>query len=229
MNSRNETFSLSRVHGHITAHWMHDGKSRRAFDTHNMLSYSAADALAAAYGGDTSLVPKYMGFIYGNGTDAGADLGPSGREMSLETIQNIVGAIGNANVLITGFSRPPTISSSSVALSQPENENSAESDVLSPGDPELPSYQGNVVEFHAVTRTQGGTYLFDTSADSPYAGPMADGSVIYRVVLLGDSRTPCKTGSRYTVLAMADLKKNGTYRAKPASYELALDWRVTFE
>ena len=58
-------------------------------------------------------------------------------------------------------------------------------------------------------------------------GSVTDGMAIYRAVLLGDGNNPCV--DPYTVLAMVDLKKNGVYRQKPESYELALDWRVMFE
>ena len=90
-------------------------------------------------------------------------------------------------------------------------------------------YDNNVVEFHAVTRSgRAGVYHGDTDESSPYAGPLGKDMYLYRAVLLGDGKSPC-AGDPYTVLAVADLAKNGSYRQKPKDYELAFDWRVTFE
>jgi len=223
MTTTKDNFLLARVRGHVTAHWVRPGfHAYPAFDVHNTLSYTAADVLAAAYGGDTTRIPKYVGFIYSDNQDA--VLQPITRNMTLASIRAEVEDIAG-NMLVVRFSRRPSIAVN-VA---PEPEDSCDN-MISEGSPETDVYQGNIVEFHAVTRSdKDGIYESSTSADSVFAGPLTSGKAIHRAVLLGDGRNPCEESDRYTVLAMVDLKKHKTYRLKPENYELALDWRVTFE
>lgn len=223
MTTSSDNFLLARVRGHIRGSWIRPGFSPiPVFDVHNTLSYTAADVLAQAYGGDTTRVPKYVGFIYSDNQDA--VLPPIVRNMTLATIRSEVEDI-KGNMLVVRFSRRPSIAVN-VA---PEAEDSCDN-MISEGEGETAVYQGNIVEFHAVTRSdKDGIYESSTGADSVFAGPLTSGKAIHRAVLLGDGRAPCEENDRYTVLAMADLRKHGTYRLKPEDYELALDWRVTFE
>lgn len=203
-----DRFSTHTIRGHVIAKWVGNSELP-AYDTHNTLSYSAADALAAAYGGDSSYIPKYIGFIYSDNQDA--VLPPISRDMNISSVKEEVESI-RGNMLVVRFSRKPTISN-----------DSADGSNDSP-------YVGNTVTFHAVTRSGvDGIYFDDTTGDSQYAGQLTAGKTLHRAVLLGDGSNLCDANDRYTVLAMVDLKKNGKYRQKPADYELALDWRVTFE
>ena len=110
--NQNDRFGASSVRGRIVAHWA--SRVPRTVEypadilrTHNTLSYAAADVLAAAYGGDTRRVPKYIGFIYG--TNESPALGPISRAMSLESIRTDIEAINKGNMLVVRFSRPPSI------------------------------------------------------------------------------------------------------------------------
>jgi hypothetical protein len=78
-----------------------------AFDIHNTMSYTAADVLAAAYGGDTSRVPKYIGFIYNEG-EMPASLPPITRNMDLQTLDELCRAI-NGNMQVVRLSRKPSV------------------------------------------------------------------------------------------------------------------------
>lgn len=194
-----DRFTGSSVHGFVNGTWVPSGSGapRKAFRRHNALSYAASDALAAAYGGDLSMVPGRMGFLYG--TNASPGLPPVSRTMTMSSLQSLAASCEKGNLQVVRFSRSPSLSESAVG-------------------------RRNVVEFHGVTRDEmDGRYEYDTSG-GPFCGPMEEGMYIYRAVLLdGAGDAPS------TVLAMVDLSRNGTYRAKPSGYELSLDWRVTFE
>ena len=171
-------------------------------ENHNALSYTSSEVMAEAYGGDASRIPKYIGFIYG--TDPMPPMDEIDRDMTWDTVKALIEKI-HGNMLVTRFSRRPYVYS--------DHDDSTEG-------------TGSTVMFSAVTRTgYDGMYVEDTTGQSNFAPALSSDMYIYRVVLLGDSRG---CGNDYTVLGMADLMKNGAYRAKPADYELALDWRVTF-
>lgn len=195
-----------KARGEITARWV----GRDVVDdcvVHNTLSYTAADVMASAYGGDSSRIPKYVGFLYGGG-DSPAELPIVDRDMDWDSVRQLAEDI-HGNILVVRFSSAPSI----------EQEEPVESN-----DGQSP-YKGNVVVFHAVTRTgSDGDYAEDTSGQSKFATKLDSGMFVYRTILLGD---PADCSDGYTVLGMADLKK-GSYRRKPADYELAVDWRVTF-
>lgn len=202
------TDTYSMAHGHIRALWVSGASEIELLDSSNTMTYSAADVLAAAYGGDTSKVPKYIGFIYGPSDKTPA---PITRDITWQYVKQMTKDIGG-NIQVARFNRKPSIEVS---------------ETVDSNDQAL--YTGNVVEFHAVTRSGvDGEYANDTSGMSDFAGQLKSGDTIYRAVLLGDG-IPCDDENRYTVLAMVDMAKNGTYRQKPDSYELAIDWRVTFE
>lgn len=198
---------------------------------HNTLSFAAADVMAAAYGGDTRRVPKYIGFIYGN-ADSPA-LPPIERGMTMQSIRSMIEGIGGkANMQVDRFNRRPTVGDyESFGIQEDylcgdSGDSSDSNDSNDSNDGRR--YSGNVVEFHAMTRSgYDGFYANEIVSDGPYAGPLTKGMALYRAVLLGDGENPCE--DPYTVLAMVDLRKNGVYRKKPEGYELALDWRVIFE
>ena len=309
-----DKIALSSARGHVKGSWIQGlDAAYPAFDIHNTMSYTAADVLAAAYGGDMTRVPKYIGFIY-NQANEPSSLGPIDRSMDLLTLDDLCQSI-NGNMQVVRFSRKPSVGTyasfgmdpdydpeyelvpiysdkptfSEWTISPPgrfteviwgdeygelewllsfdeyplQTHNhdpnatsvSAEdgdetvytatrtrTDIVGykrvPKNPEDSSesnlepterYKGNVVEFSAISRTgRDGIYANDINAGTPYCGPLQDGNFIYRAVLLGDGPNPCGEES-YTVLAMVDLTSNGAYRKKPEGYELALDWRVSFE
>jgi len=219
--NREDTFRAASVRGHIRGRWVSGAEGARSsypeFDVHNTLTYSAADVLAAAYGGDSTRIPRYIGFVYGPEL---VQLPPVSRDETFRTIDSLCSSFG-LNMQVDRFSRPPTVGNYSVFGTEDED-SSDSTDSDSP-------YDSNVVEFHAVTRSgRNGVYPMDTDESSAYAGPLGKDMYLYRAVLLGDGKYPC-VGDPYTVLAVADLMKNGSYRQKPENYELAFDWRVVFE
>lgn len=223
MNDLKEKVSLSSIHGRVTGRWVSSQREIPLIDTHNMMSYAAADVLAAAYGGDTSRIPKYVGFLYSN--DADLVLDELSRDMTMSTIDELAKKI-HGNVQVVGFSRPPTVFGESVVYRE-DLEDDGSNDVSNESGG---GGRNNIVEFHAVTRTgHGAKYIYPTTGDGLYCGALAKGNAIHRAILLGDSKEYSTRRKEYTVLAMVDLKKNGKYREKPENYELALDWRVTFE
>lgn len=193
----------------VSTEW--PGLSRGEFTVRNQMSYSAADAVAAAYGGDASLVPRFIGFVYGEEANP-VDL-PTGqdRDMSWNTLKERLAVFGG-NVQIAEFSVPPSLSVVSA----------------SPDDP-ADRYSGNAVTFQACTRTGEAEYAFDTSGEFGYATKMQAESRLYQVLLLGlKPGQECREEKEYTILARASLARNNAYRKKPAEYELAVSWRVTF-
>ena len=207
--TREEAYDCAKASGHVRARWV-GGAELPPFDVHNTMSYSAADVMAAAYGGDTTHIPKYVGFFYG--PDDTAVLPAISRDMDWPSVRQMAKDAGG-NVQVVRFNRKPSIS-----VSEEVDSNDGA------------KYTGNVVEFHSVTRSGAdGEYADDTSGESAFAGQFTSGMAVYRAILLGDG-IPCDEENKYTVLAMVDLKRvGGAYRKKPESYELSLDWRVTFE
>ena len=194
--------------GIVTTKWVCGDREIPNFTNHNTLSYSAADAMAAAYGGDSSRAPSHVGFLYGDDAQPAKLPDAIDRDMTWQSLKSLAEDI-HGNLLVVRFSRKPTI------------ESDADYDSTDSG-----VYGGNVVVFHAVTRTgEDGIYANDTSGESLFAGKFESGKYLYRAVLLGD---PIDCGNEYSVLGMTSLKKNGRYRQKPSDYELALDWRVVF-
>ena len=195
-----------------------DGREMPVLDTHNTISYPAADAVAAAYGGDTSMVPKYVGFIYGPDSNPPSLVDPTNRYMEWKDLKSEVKAI-SGNVQIARFSFKPTISAPAK-----DDEDSGSND----SNDEESYYNGNAVTFHACTRSgSAGKYAFDTTRGSGFAKPFGNGMYIYHAMLLSP-KTDCECEeAEYNILARVSLYKNG-YRKKPKDYELALDWCVTF-
>ena len=180
---------------------------------HNTLSYSAADAIASAYGGDQTLIPRYIGFVYGE-SPSPTDLSPvSDRGMRWADVREEMARI-SGNILVSRFLSAPEVS---------VNEADSSTDETQP-------YSGNAVTFRACTRSgPAGTYAFDTTPGSGFAGEFDDGMYLYHAVLLGDARNQgCRGEKEYTVLGRVSLAKGGSFRKKPSDYELALDWKVSF-
>ena len=182
---------------------------------HNTLSYAAAGAVAAAYGGDDTFVPKYIGFIYGGDSSPTELADLSDRDMRWDDVKSEMKRIGG-NILVCRFISPPELSTN-----QPDPGSAEE-------DPK--EYSDNAVTFRSCTRSgAAGTYAFDTSEESGFAGEFGDGMYLYHAVLLGDGPCQsCQEEKEYRILARVSLEKGGRFRKKPEDYELALDWKVSF-
>jgi hypothetical protein len=194
-----------------------DGASRTPYIArHNTLSYCAAGSVAAAYGGDTSLVPRYIGFVYGNDPSPTELAEVVDRDMRWDEVKSEMKRIVG-NILVCRFVAPPELSTNPGEPDSAESSGSGE-------------YENNAVTFRSCTRSgAAGTYAFDTSEESGFAGEFGDGMYLYHAVLLGD--VPCQScqeEKRYRILARVSLEKGGRFRKKPEDYELALDWKVSF-
>lgn len=213
MRSIESTGMAASARGDVVLSLYRDGRRVPFVARHNTLSYSAADAVAAAYGGDLSLVPRYVGFVYGSDAEP-ADLATvSDRSMRWPDIRDEMTKIVG-NVLVSRFISSPEISVNDPASSTDE----------------AVGYLGNSVTFRACTRSgSAGTYAFDTTPGNGFAGEFKDGMYLYHALLLGDVGCQrCQDEKDYTVLGRVSLAKGGSFRMKPSDYELALDWKVSF-
>lgn len=216
----NDGFSMASARGDVSL-FLERGGARVPFVArHNTLSYSAADAVAAAYGGDPSLSPRFIGFVYGQSASPTEIATVSDRDMRWADVKAEMKKIGG-NILVCRFISPPEVS---------VNPSSEDSNDLSDSNDGASVYEGNAVTFRAVTRSgAAGTYAFDTSGESGFAGEFDDGMYLYHAVLLGEVACQrCQDEREYRVLARVSLEKGGRFRKKPSDYELALDWRVSF-
>jgi hypothetical protein len=208
--------------GDVAVSLARDGVKIPFLSRHNTLSYMAAGAVAAAYGGDTSLVPKYIGFIYGNDASPTELSEVTDRDMRWDDVKAEMKRIGG-NILICRFISTPELSTNYGPLDS--------TDSLDCND-EGGVYENNAVTFRSCTRSgAAGTYAFDTSSESGFAGEFDDGMYLYHAILLGDipcQASSCQEEKKYTVLARVSLEKGGRFRKKPEDYELALDWKVSF-
>ena len=186
------------------------GKSVPFDDRHNTLSYMAAEAVAAAMGGDPSYIPCRMGIVYGNSeTLPISDVITRNQTWSalLESLSNSGDRI--VDVQIVNFSYPPTLG--------PDSDNSSGSSSDSPSGSDYTNIRptgSNAVTFHSVSNSQDIGKL--------NKGVFLKGNYIYQCLLLGYHQ------GEYYIIARASLKQDDRYLAKPDGFEIALDWTVTF-
>ena len=218
MTSTEKTKMATSARGDVVVSLVRGNEKIPFSARHNTLSYMAAGAVAAAYGGDTSLVPKYIGFVYGDDASPTEIADVSDRDMRWDDVKEEMKTIGG-NILVCRFLSPPELST-----------NPGSGDSNDSNDRGYGEYKNNAVTFRACTRSgAAGTYAFDTSSESGFAGEFGDGMYLYHAVLLGE--VPCQSCQEereYTVLARVSLEKGGRFRKKPEDYELALDWKVSF-
>jgi hypothetical protein len=208
-----DTFNTDskNIVGTVTLNWYNPKTSEIIpIDTvHNTLTYGAADALAAAYGGDISYVPRYMGFAF---VEDSYDLSASqtiSRNCTIDTIDTEFKSDEGSrigDVQVVGFSFTPTLSADEQLdseLSQIEESN--------------PIYNHNVVTFHAHT-VSAGSFLFDSDSD------YGNNKVIPFALLLGND----SDGKEKVLARVSLLDGNGLAKKRPEGFELALDWKVTF-
>lgn len=177
---------------------------------HNMLSYMAAEAVAAAMGGNPSYIPCRMGFIYGN-SDSLPITDVITRNQTWSTLLESLSNSGDkvVDVQVVDFSYSPTLGAGDAA------ESSNSSDPSEAGDyTNISSTGSNAVTFHAVSNSQDAGQL--------NKGVFVANSYVYQCLLLGYYQ------GDYYIIARASLKQDDRYLAKPAGFEIALDWKVTF-
>ena len=145
----------------------------------NKLSYTAAEVVAAAFGGDPSYIPSRIGFIYGD-MDVMPNESAITRNQSWEELIEEIRSNDNTSVVdiqVVGFSFPPTLGGEKRAPS------GGSSDSGSSSDPEGDDYShilatgSNAITFHGMSNSQ------DSGVSG--AGTFHSGSYIYQCVLLG--------------------------------------------
>lgn len=180
----------------------------------NTLSYMAAEAVAAAFGGDPSYIPARIGFIYGDSPDMPGSSGDTviTRNQDWQTLLDELGRNnGNATVdiQVVEFSFAPTLGGE-----KREGSSGSSGPDADDYDNILPT-GSNAITFHAVSNSQDKGVLATSEA-------FQDGSYIYQCVLLGYHQ------GKYYVIARASLKDGDAYLQKPSGFEVALDWTVVF-
>lgn len=180
------------------------GEQTQPFVINNIITYTAADIMARLVGGDTTYLPKYVGFIYGTTATPGIVDPITSRNQTWTDLGNELALVSKANVLITPFASIPQYTVDAAAS--------------------LPSgiYAGNAVIISAHT----GTRLEYGFTPGTYANPLADSNYLYHCMLL----TRLVNGSTITYLpyARVSLKVGANYPQKPVGMELALFWQITF-
>ena len=196
----NDDFSLMK--GRITAHWFNPvtGEHLAPFMHSNTLSYACADVIANLMAGNSAYAPQYMGFIYGTDATAVTLSDPTLRTQSWSLLATDLATVTLANIQISPLTLAPTVAVD--------------------GDASL--YTGNSTIYTAHTRSgASATYGFPLTT---YAPPLADGNYLYHAMLL--TKLPNSNGV-YIPVARATLE-SGSYFAKPAGFEIAIDWQVSF-
>ena len=186
---------------------------------HNTLSYMAAEAVAAAFGGDPSFIPARIGFIYGDQAvmPSESETGDSSSGISrvqswsalAEELQAASGSV--VDVQVVNFSYAPSLGGEKDAGSSSSG-SSEESDynhILSTG--------SNAITFHAVSNSSDRGVLHGSDAFSA-----SKNNYIYQCLLLGYYQ------GDYYIIARASLKDGDKYLKKPEGFEIALDWTVVF-
>ena len=185
---------------------------------HNTISFEGAHAMALAFGGDNSLIPNKIGFLYGNGSDI---VFPTiGRNQDWD---DLVYDLYNkkADVQVQPFSYSPSfekISRSAVGSSSSASQNETSSS-------DQDAYPGWAVTFHAHSdsTTEGSIGSgSESGSDSSDTSIFTTGMSIFQALLLN------KTNDKYTILARVSLDNNGEYYTKPENFEIAIDWTIKF-
>lgn len=179
------------------------GETCGDFTIPNVITYSAADIMARLLGGDQQYRPGYMGFIYGTSNTPSASLiePPVARTQTWSGLATeLADSPPESNILITPFS-------AGAAYTR---------------DGDAGYYNANAVTLTAHTGSRL-EYGFPTTA--PYAGELADGNYFWHAMLL--TRIVRGTTIEYIPFARVTLK-GADYPVKPAGFELALFWQVSY-
>lgn len=189
----------------------------------NTLSYMSAEAMAAAFGGDSSYIPSRIGFIYGDKPemptgDSGSDISRVQDWDMLKEKLTSASEGATIDVQVVGFSYSPSLGGESSGGDSGSSSGSSSSGEGGDYDHILPG-GSNVITFHAVSNSQNTGAVFGKSTFSA-------GNYIYQCLLLGYHN------SKYYILSRASLKNfdsgEGYYLRKPDGFEIALDWSVAF-
>ena len=188
---------------------------------HNQLSFMAAEAMAAAFGGDPSYIPAKVGFIYGSQESMPYEsviTRDQSWEKLLEELDQGRGT-SDIDIQVVGFSYGPTLGGEQPQPDPSSSSGSSGSDGAADGDAgdynHLKSTGANAITFHAVSNSQDAGAAFDTG--------FIAGQYVYQAVLLGFNE------GRHYVISRASLKDGDVYRPKPAGFEIALDWTILFK
>lgn len=169
----------------------------------NMLSYGCADILAGLASGNILWRPTHIGFIYGD--QASPVLDTITRTQDWTTLTAQIAAINSGNIQVSPFTLPPVIS------------------IDTDGGTRDNGYTGNSVTYASITKSgAGGSDQYPLGVAAPYAPALADGHYLYQAVLLS------KVNNVLVPMARVTLDDGYGYSAKPAGYELALFWQVSF-
>lgn len=177
---------------------------------HNTLSYTSAEAMAAAFGGNPSYIPARVGFIYG-GSGSAID-GAISRSQSWDALMDQLKA-NDADIQVVSFSYSPSLGGEKPDSSSSESDSSSD-----PGGDYSNIKPGgsNAVTFHAVSNSQDVGERDKTKA-------FGYGDSIYQAVLLG-----LHDGKYYVLSRVSLADKSAGYLKKPENFEVALDWTVVF-
>jgi len=195
-----------QIKGRVQGYFLNKktGEIRNRFEKDNVITYTAADIMARLIGGDTTYIPKYMGFIYGKTGTPGAALiePPVSRIQTQQTISAELATTGvNGNCLVTPLAASPVY-----AIDGSET-----------------YYDGNSVTLSAQSGARL-EYVFPNA--TPYATALADGDFFWHAMLL--TRLVSTSGTiSYLPFSRVTLKQT-TYLQKPVGFELAVFWTITF-
>lgn len=172
---------------------------------HNTLSYTAAESMAAAFGGDTRFVPNRIGIVFGTKSEPTIPI--DGREQKWDDFKDIL-ATADADIQIRPFSYSPSLSK----FDRGDSSSSDPSDNMTP----YGQIRGNAVTFHMHS---------DSTTAGYRGGEFNYGTLVYQAVLMNE------TDNKYLILARVSLENKGgktKYYNKPDGFEVALDWTVKF-
>lgn len=193
---------------------------------HNTLSFMSAEAMAAAFGGDTSFIPAKIGFIYGTESAMPTESVITRNQDWDSLLEEISSSSSrdDVDIQVVGFSFHPTLGSEKPAPSLSGDSGSSDSSGSdssgsdsSEGDySHILSTGSNAITFHAVSNSQDAGIVRSRAFEG-------GGSYVYQAVLLAFHE------GKYYVLSRVSLKEGGSYLQKPSGFEIALDWTVVFK
>ena len=193
---------------------------------HNTLSFMSAEAMAAAFGGDTSFIPAKIGFIYGTESAMPTESVITRNQDWDSLLEEISSSSSrdDVDIQVVGFSFHPTLGSEKPAPSPSGDSGSSDSSGSdssgsdsSEGDySHILSTGSNAITFHAVSNSQDAGIVRSRAFEG-------GGSYVYQAVLLAFHE------GKYYVLSRVSLKEGKDYLQKPSGFEIALDWTVVFK
>ena len=204
--------SFGSFRGHLRGEYRKEEEVKHAFSKPNVITYAAADIMARLLGGDSTYAPGHIGFIYG-GDDTMADLvDPASLSPATKRVHTWSTITAE---LTTGLSQPANILICPLTLN--------------PGytvDGSSTTYSGNAITLAAQT---GLSLEYGMPNSVPYAAKIEDlvNCYFYQVLLL--NRRVVNGSVIYTPFSRVNLTKVLTkYVAKPAGFDLAVFWTISY-